>query len=144
MKSGRIINLQFEIDLFIDKNYNPSDVIFNVSSKVRDYMDVNGHQMGDDIFVGDIEKEISKIDGVANLIDLRVYNIYSSGYSQDKTCQEIQSNIDCAEESENTSNESGRDMINLKASHKMLYSENDSMFEIKYPDKDIICRPMLR
>ena len=30
-------------------------------------MDINKLQMGDDIFVGDIEKEISKLDGVLNL-----------------------------------------------------------------------------
>lgn len=147
MKSGRIINLQFEVDLFIDKNYNPSDVIFNVSSAIRDYMDVNKHQMGDDIFVGDIEKEISKVDGVANLIDLRVYNVYGEGYSQDRTTQEIQNEVECvvgAEESENTKDESTRDMINLKVANKMLYSEHDSMLEIKYPDKDIICRAILR
>ena len=30
---------------------------------VYDYMDINKHQMGEDIFVGDLEKDISKIDG---------------------------------------------------------------------------------
>ena len=69
IKSGRIVNLQFEIDLFVDKNYNTSDVLTNVINAVKKYMDINRLQMGDDIFVGDIEKEISKVDGVLNLIE---------------------------------------------------------------------------
>jgi hypothetical protein len=37
-----------------------------------------------------------------------------------------------------------RDRINLKVSDKMLYTENDTMFEIRYPSQDIICRVKTR
>jgi hypothetical protein len=103
--------------------------------------------MGDDIFVGDIEKEISKIDGVLNLIDLRVYNVFDNGYSKTRTQQQVKSIYDCydnAEIGENITEEENRSCIDLKASDKMLYTENDTMFEIKYPNKDIICRVKTR
>ena len=146
IKSGRIVNLQFEIDLYVDKNYSTSDVISDVVTKVQEYMDIHKLQMGDDIFVGDIEKEISKIDGVLNLIELRVFNIYESGYSQSKTTQQIMTLEECYGDSEDASGVSTekRDRINLRASDKMLYTENDTMFEIKYPEQDIICRVKTR
>lgn len=149
MKSGRIINLQFEVDIFVDKNYNASDVVSNVINTIKNYMDINSHQMGDDIFVGDIEKEISKIDGVLNLIELRVYNIFDGkkGYSTTKTMQQIKTfDSTCAtgEEADSASPEDGRDCIDMRASNKMLYSENDSMLEVRYPEKDIICRVKIR
>lgn len=146
MKSGRIINLQFEIDLFVDKNYNTSDVVTNVINRVKDYMDINKHEMGDDIFVGDIEKEISKIDGVQNLIELRVYNIYDGEYSSTRTMQQIKQYKDCCDNGEeaDSGQELNRDCIDLKASDKLLFCENDTMLEIKYPDKDIICRVKTR
>lgn len=149
MKSGRIINLQFEVDLFVDKNYNTSDVVANVINAIEKYMDVNKHQMGDDIFVGDIEKVISKVDGVLNLIELRVFNIYddTKGYSNTRVTQQIKSYYECCDNGENADNitpEAGRDCIDLKASNKMLYSESDTMLEIKYPKKDIICRVKTR
>jgi hypothetical protein len=146
IKSGRIINLQFEIDLFVDKNYNTSDVITNVIETVKSYMDINKLQMGDDIFVGDIEKEISKIDGVLNLIELRVYNIFTGEYSPTKTMQQIKTPEECATSIEDDLSDitMDRDCINLKASDKMLYTENDTMFEIKFPEKDIICRVKTR
>ena len=146
IKSGRIINLQFEVDLFVDKNYNTSDVLTNVINAIKSYMDINKLQMGDDIFVGDIEKEISKVDGVLNLIELRVYNIFGVGYSSTRTMQQIKTSEECMtnEEVMDLGNTQDRNCINLLASDKMLYTENDTMFEIKYPEKDIICRVKTR
>jgi hypothetical protein len=151
IKSGRIIDLQFEVDVFIDKNYNTSDVISSIINCITKYMDINKLQMGDDIFVGDIEKEISKIDGVLNLIELRVYNIYSvsdanNGYSSTRTTQKIKNYMDCVTNEEGAvgGQEKGRDCIDLKASDKMLFTENDTMFQIRYPEKDIICRVKIR
>ena len=64
MKAGRIINLSFEIDCYINKSYNGADVVTNIINKVTEYMNPDKHQMGDDIFLGDLEKEITLLDGV--------------------------------------------------------------------------------
>ena len=146
IKSGRIVNLQFEIDLFVDKNYNTSDVLTNVINAVKKYMDINRLQMGDDIFVGDIEKEISKVDGVLNLIELRVFNIYGKGYSQSKITQKTKTPEECYSDNEyvDFGNTADRDRVDLYASDKMLFTENDTMFEIRYPENDIICRVKTR
>lgn len=128
MKSGRIINISVEADVYIDKNYNKGDVGKAVINAITSYMDINKHQLGEDIFVGDMEKEISKIDGVVNLIDLRVFNEYGDKYSSTRTTQEI------LEEYESQSE------IDLEASDYILNSEPDEMFEIKYPESDIRLR----
>jgi hypothetical protein len=146
IKSGRVVNLQFEVDLYVSKNYNTSDVVTNVINKIIDYMDINKLQMGDDIIVGDIEKEISKIDGVLNLIELRVFNIFGNGYSNSKITQQIMTPEECNvnTETSDVGYTSNRDRVNLQASDKMLYTENDTMFEIRYPLQDIICRVKTR
>ena len=51
---------------------------------------------------------------------------------------------DNGEDIDNSNGEEGRNYIDLKASDKMLYTENDTMFEIKYPEKDIICKVKIR
>ena len=84
IKSGKIYNLGFEIDVFIDKNYNTADVIKNIINGVKSYMDVNKHFMGEDIFLGDLEKEINLTDGVISLIDMRVSNIYGGTVYNDQ------------------------------------------------------------
>lgn len=144
IKSGRVINLSFEIDMFISKAYNKADVVKSVIDLVADYMDIDKHQMGEDIFIGDLEKEISKLDGVISLIDLRVYNEYGSKYSSEQTSQERVTAESCGYDEENS--ESGgettgdRFQIDTKNSDGVLFADNDSMFEVKYKESDIKLR----
>lgn len=128
IKSGKIINVGFDVDLYIDRNYNKSDVIASVITTIKNYMDINKHVMGDDIFVGDIQKEISKVDGVLNVIKLDVYNYYNGNYSPNRTTQETIGNAEAM--SENAS----RIKIDLESSDWIIYSEGDSMLEVKYDD----------
>ena len=142
IKSGRIINLSFEVDIFADKNYNHSDVVKSVINTIKDYMDINKRQIGEDIFVGDIQKEISKIDGVLNLIDIRVYNEYGPSYSNVRSGQETVS-LTSKYESEAvyiSDDEAERSQIDLMASDYVLMTDSDSIFEIKYPNTDIRVR----
>jgi len=135
IKPGRIINLSVEVDVHVDKNYNMSDVVSLIIAKVRDYFDINKRNMGDDLYVGDLKKEISKLDGVANLIDLRVYNETCDGYSSTQTNQELYMAGDCNRQQEEKV--PGRYRIDLEASDGIIYSDGDTMLEIKWPEKDI-------
>lgn len=135
IKPGRIINLSVEIDVHVDKNYNMSDVVSLIISKTQDYFDISKRNMGDDLYVGDLKKEISKIDGVANLIDLRVYNETCNGYSSTQTNQELFVSGDCKRAQEEIV--PGRYRIDLDASDGIIYSDGDTMLEIKYPERDI-------
>jgi hypothetical protein len=105
-------------------------------------MDINNHDLGKDIYVSDIQKEITNVDGVLNLIDLRVYNEFGTGYSQTKISQqtvyltEDDYGYDKTEDSE-------RSEVDLNASDYILNSEADEMFEIKN-DTDIRIRVKTR
>lgn len=132
IKSGRIINLSFEADLIVDKNYNKADVLRSAINTIKDYMDVNKHLMGEEIYVGDLQKEIGKIDGVINLISLKVFNETGSDYSKSTVSQEV---IPVEEEEGG-----GRYEVDLEATDGILYNEGDTMMEIKYPEKDIRIR----
>ena len=132
IKSGRIINLSFEADLIVDKNYNKADVLRSAINTIKDYMDVNKHLMGEEIYVGDLQKEIGKIDGVINLISLKVFNETGSEYSKSTVSQEV---IPVEEEEGNSRYE-----VDLEATDGILYNEGDTMMEIKYPEKDIRIR----
>ena len=142
IKPGRIINLSVEVDVHIEKNYNMSDVVSLIISKVQDYFDINKHDMGDDIYVGDLKKEISKVDGVANLIDLRIYNETGQGYSSTQTNQEIYTPVmGCSTRQEE--DVPGRKRIDLDASDGIIYSDGDTMLEVKYSEKDIRVFPKI-
>ena len=132
IKSGRIINLSFDIDVIVDKNYNKVDVIREVINTVIRYMDVNSHIMGEELYMGDLQKEISKVDGVINLISMSVINEFGDRYSHTTVSQE-------------TTEYDGqgadyKSVIDLEATDGVLYNEGDTMMEILYPEEDIRVR----
>ena len=148
--SGKVFNIGFEIDIFVDKNYTTVDVIDSVINKVTDYFDINKYDMGMDIFVGELEKEINMVDGVVSLIDLRAFNISGGDYSS-TPCPLPQRN-EINDVCNTTRNETTFNNItnanvfeiDLDAIDHVLYNDIDSMFEIKNPSLDIQVRVKLR
>lgn len=143
IKSGRVINLSFELDVFVDKNYNKSDVVSSVISSIKNYMDVNNRDMGSDLFVGDLERIVSGLDGVISVIDIRVYNEFGRGYSSTQVGQETISPSECISDDSTKQgyefDQTVRSLIDLDASDGVIYSDGDCMLEMKY-DTDIRVR----
>ena len=144
IKSGKIYNIGFVIDAFIDKSYNSADVIANIISTVRKYMDVNNVDMGEDIFIGDLNKEISIIDGLISLIDVKIYKINGGGYSTDKCPLPSTTDTavnDCMPNDEQVGTGAGAEVerIDLDAIDSVLYGDSDAMYEVKQ-DTDICIR----
>lgn len=139
IKSGRIINVSFDVDIIISKDYNKVDVVNAVIEKIRSYMDINAHIMGEELYIGDLEKEISKVDGVINLIDLKVYNETGAGYSNTQIGQPTVAEDFSGDENTTTGGRSGA-LIDLDATDGILYNDGDSMIELKYPSQDIRVR----
>ena len=142
IKSGKIINVAFKITVYIDKTYDKAEVVQRIINKVYDYMDIRRHQMGEDIYLGDLQKEITKLDGVIQFVSMICENKYrdkdGEEYSEDITMQEtIDSNSPCFSDNEETIEKSSN-IIDLEASDYILFSEANSMHEIKNKDKDII------
>lgn len=144
IKSGKIYNIGLGIDVFVDKNYNIANVISTIIEKTKEYFNVNNHEMGDDIFLGDLEKEITLLDGVVSLIDVRVYKIWNGSYSSDKCpLPALVENSACDTSSAqtfNTPDGSESEQIDLMAVSKVLYGDYNSMYEIKNSSYDIQCR----
>jgi len=122
---GKVINLGFEIDLYIDKQVTQSQVISQVITDIQNYMDINKYQMGDNIYISNLIKEINDVGGVINVIDLRVYNKVGGIYSLNEISQPY---LDAETR-----------QIDLSDDYT-LFGEPTSMFEILEPTKDIKIR----
>ena len=124
--NGRIINLGFQIDLYVDKKLPSSQIMSQVISAVQSFMDINKYQMGDNIYMSSLIETINNVAGVLNVIDLRVYNKVGEGkYSVNEISQPY---IDSVTR-----------QIDISADYT-LFGEPTSMFEIKYPTSDIQVR----
>jgi hypothetical protein len=126
VRDGRIINLGFDVDVFVDKSVNKGEVVNNVINSIKDYFDINKWDMGDDIYLAQLIENINNVGGVLNVVEIKVYNKVGSGvYSLNVTTQDF---LD--EETK---------QINLTEDFA-LFGEFDSMFEIKRPTRDIRVR----
>jgi hypothetical protein len=124
--NGKIINLAFEIDLYIDKKMPQTQIIAEVIKNVQNYLDINKFDMGDNIYLSPLIETINNVGGVLNVIDLRLYNKVGEGkYSLNEISQpyldDTTRQIDVSED-------------------YTLFGEPTSMFEVKYPTQDILVR----
>lgn len=142
IKPGKIINLQVECDLIIDKAFNTNDVVRNVINSIQEFFDVKNHKMGENIYVSDLNKNILGINGVKNLIEVRIYNIFDGNYSSNRISQTIVSGYYDNSGNWISANIDGdnRKQIDLTDSDGILFSDTDSMFEIKNVNSDIKIR----
>jgi len=120
IKDGKIFNLAFEIDIYVENTSN-NQIANSVISLVTDSLDINDHEMNQDVFLGRLQKEILSANGVINIIGIKVFNKVGGQYSSNTIIQPI-SNTSTGE---------------ISIENNTIYSSQDSMFEIRYPEKDI-------
>jgi hypothetical protein len=135
IRDGKIINLGFDLDLFIDKLVNQSEVINNVINSIKEYFDIKKWEMGDNIYMAQLVENINNVGGVLNVIDIRVYNLIGGNYSLNQTNQPfIPASLDLVTLPFNNAKR-----IDLGEDYA-LFGDQDSMFEIKNPASDIKVR----
>jgi len=125
ISNGKIINLSFQVDLFIDKKYPQSQIISQVISSITTYMDINKFDMGQNIYLSNLLETINNVAGVLNVIDLRVYNLVGGKYSTNEISQPY---VDLSTRQIDVSGE------------YTLFGEPTTMFEILEPVSDVIVR----
>ena len=126
VSNAKIINLAFEIDLVIDKQFPQSQIVTEAINKTKSYFDINKWNMGDDVYLAQLVETINNISGVLNVVDIRVYNkVGGSYYSSNQISQAY---LDDATR-----------QIDLLGEFK-IYGEPNGMFEIKRPEVDIKVR----
>lgn len=120
IRDGKIFNLAFDIDVYVE-NIADNQIANSIITIVRNYLDINNYEMNEDIFLGRLQKEILAANGVINVIDIKVYNKQGGNYSNNVVSQDI---LDTT---------TGQ----IKIINNTIYSTEDSMFEIRYPERDI-------
>ena len=125
ISNARIVNLSFQIDIYVDKNSSQSQIASQVVSDVTSYMDINNFDMGENIYLSNLLGIINAVGGVLNVIDLRVYGMVGGLYSTNEISQPY---LDSATKEIDTTQE------------YTLFGEQLTMFEVKFPTTDIIVR----
>ena len=132
IKTGKVINIGILVNVIGDSSFTNSEIATQVINTIKEFMDVNKHYMGEDIYISQIEKEILSLNCVLNISDIILYNLNGSYEGRSYSSHQINQPIS------DTDIYSGRLIIDLNKSDYILYGESNSMFEIKYPNADIM------
>jgi hypothetical protein len=119
LKDAFIINVGIEFDIVTFKNFNNSIVLVDCINALKDYFNIDNWQINQPIILNEVYNVIGAVKGVQNVEHVKLVNKsgISSGYSQ------YSYDFDSA-------------LIN-----NVLYPSMDlSIFEVKYPNTDIIGR----
>lgn len=132
INDGKVINLQIETDLLIDKTFNASEVKSQAINSIRSYFDVSKWQMNQNIYVSQLTDFLRDIPGVINVVDIRFFNMEDGDYSGTRHSQATF----------NRTQNPGTGAFRTQFSYVdyAIFGTPISMFEIKYPSIDILVR----
>ena len=122
--SGEVIDFGLEIDLHIDKNENPTDIVRTVIQNTTSFFAIEKRKMGDPLFVGDLKREIGNVGGVTNVIDVRVYNKIGGQYSSTEVSQAYSDTL----------------TKEILQSDMTIFMKSNQIFQIRFPNIDIKVR----
>jgi hypothetical protein len=132
INDGQVINLQCEIDLFVDKSFNSNEIKLNAINAVKAFFDINRWTFNQNIYVSQIVDSLREIAGVINVVDVRFYNMEGGNYSNVILSQAVGDRLPIV----------GTSVYRTQIEYidNTIFSTSLSMWEIKFPDKDIMVR----
>jgi hypothetical protein len=121
IESGEVIDFKLEIDMAIDKNVNQTELLRTSIDDVTEYFSINRRKMGDPLFVGDLYRLLGNINGVVNVIDIRVFNLIGGEYSSSEVAQAYKDNA----------------TKEIAQSDMTIYMKSNQIYQIRFPNKDV-------
>ena len=117
IKNAYIINIGVNYKIITKSNFNQQEVLLATSNRVSEFFNIDNWQINQPIMLTDLAYEISLVDGVASVTDVSIENKYktSQGYSGN-----------------------AYDMVGATKNNIIYPSLDPSIFELKYPLKDIV------
>lgn len=121
IKPGKIVNLKIECAFVVDGGYEANTISPLIQTKIADFMNINKHNLGEEIYINKLKSEIGNLNGVKNVSTLKVYNLFGADYSNNRINQNVINATATANSVE----------VDLDATDGVLFSDEDTMFEIK-------------
>jgi len=115
---GEVVNIGVNFSILSSPDFNRSEILVNCIESLKEHFNINLWQINQPINLTTITSILSQIAGVLSVINISIVNkvgtVNSLSYSS--TVYNIQSNT----------------------RNGIVYCDNNKIFEIKYPNKDII------
>jgi len=124
VESANVIDLGVTVDVVLDASQNQGSLVTRIIDIVTQYFSPGNRQMGENVYVSDIRRQIQGLDGVVSISDILFFNKVGGQYSSSQTSQRY---IDPETK-----------QIELIAD--TIFAEPTQTYQIRFPNKDINVR----
>jgi len=121
---AKVIDLEFEVFVVLDSSGSQAEVITQIINNISGYMSPQSRELGQNVNIADIKRNIQDISGVNTITEIRVYNKVGGQYSSSETSQRY---ID------NTTKQ-------IELIEETIYAEPDQIYQVRFATKDIKVR----
>lgn len=124
VESANVINLGLNVDVVLDNSQNQGIVISQIIGLISTYFDSTNRQMGQNVFISDLRRDIQNQNGVISISDIKVFNKVGGQYSSSQTSQRYVDN----------------ETKEIELIDDTIFAEPTQIYQIKFPNKDINIR----
>ena len=124
IESANVIDLSFNVDVVLDSSQTQGAVISQIISLVSTYFDPTNRQMGQNVNISELRRQIQGQNGVISLSAIQVFNKIGGQYSSSQTSQRY---LDDATKE-------------IELIDDTIFAEPNQTYQIRYANKDINVR----
>lgn len=121
---ANVIDLGINIDVVLDNSQNQGSVVSQIINLVSDYFEPINLQMGENVYISEIRRQIQSQNGVVSVSNISVFNKVGGQYSSSQTSQRY---LDS-------------ETREIELIDDTIFAEPSQTYQIRYPNKDIIVR----
>jgi hypothetical protein len=121
---AKVIDLEFEYFVVLDSSGSQSQVVTEIINTTSNFMSPANRELGQNVNVSELNKQIQDIAGLNTLSEVRIYNKVGGQYSSSETSQRYI----------NTSTKQ------IELIDNTIFAEPDQIYQIRFPNKDIKVR----
>lgn len=116
IRDAFIINIGIDFEIIVNEIYNSNEVLVRCINTLKEYFDNEKMDIGKPIFKNTVLKEIAQVEGVLSVTNLSIFNLYDTNLGYSGNVYDIEG----------------------ATKRNIIYTSIDqSIFEVKYPNKDI-------
>jgi len=121
---AKVIDLEYDISVVLESSENQGQIITRIIDVVNNAMSPAVRDLGENVYVSEIRRDIQNVAGVVSLTSIDIYNKVGGQYSSSETSQSY-------------SNSSTRQ---IQLVDDTIFAEPSQVYQVRFPEKDIKVR----
>jgi hypothetical protein len=122
--TAEVIDLKFDISVVLDSSQNQGAVVSEIINVITNYFDPGNIELGSNVYISDIRRNIQSINGVISLANVEVFNLVGGQYSSSQTSQRY----------------AIAPVRQIELIDDTIFAQPNQIYQVRFPGKDILVR----